>query len=97
MILYDYECAACQSRFEVKKSIKDDSPERCAICGATMQRLITRTHFDMYYPGIANGRRDGWYDYVFPKMQSVRLGDKKFSGFGDGRLGQGTDAAVETK
>lgn len=37
---YEYECQACQDRFEKFQSIKDAPLRKCPHCGGKVQRLI---------------------------------------------------------
>ncbi|HDL89269.1 MAG TPA: zinc ribbon domain-containing protein [Thermodesulforhabdus norvegica] len=41
MPTYQYECTECGHQFEVKHSIKDDSPKLCPLCNGTSRRIIT--------------------------------------------------------
>lgn len=38
---YDYKCEACDTIFEVTRSIGDTSSESCPECGAAAKRLFT--------------------------------------------------------
>lgn len=40
MPTYDYKCAACDDRFEVVQSMKDEPLETCEKCGGSVKRLI---------------------------------------------------------
>jgi len=37
---YEYECSACQHRFEVFQSMNDEPVKECVKCGSPVRRLI---------------------------------------------------------
>jgi putative FmdB family regulatory protein len=41
MPTYEYECTACNKRFEVFQSIKDDPVKECPVCGKDVRRIIS--------------------------------------------------------
>jgi putative FmdB family regulatory protein len=54
MPLYEYECAACQRRFEVIRKFADPELEVCTLCGkGPVQRLLSS-------PAI-QFKGSGWY------------------------------------
>jgi putative FmdB family regulatory protein len=59
MPLYEYECEACQQRFEVIQKFSDPAPETCARCGKGPIRRVIST------PAI-QFKGSGWYitDYA---------------------------------
>ncbi len=85
MLTYVYACTnkACWKHdqpVEVQHSIADcDKPHVCGECGGAMQRLIRGTP-QVLWPGRAIGERDGWWEGGFPKMESVRDGEHKYTG-----------------
>jgi putative FmdB family regulatory protein len=38
--IYEYECACCASRFEIKRSFDDSSPVSCPNCGSKAERIF---------------------------------------------------------
>lgn len=53
MPIYEYQCASCAHRFEVKQSIKDDPIKECARCGKEVTKLIS--------PPAIMFKGSGWY------------------------------------
>ncbi len=67
---YEYRCEMCRLMVEVVKPMSQrERPENCPACGAALRRTFTMP--EIYYPGRAWGKRDGWWDYVFPTMKSI--------------------------
>jgi len=65
MPIYEYECAACNQRFERLQKISDPDPGVCPNCGATkIQKCVTAPSFRL--------AGTGWYETDFKKD-----GDKK--------------------
>jgi len=57
--LYEYECAACNGRFEMIQKFSDDPPAQCRVCGkGPVTRLLSS-------PAI-QFKGSGWYitDYA---------------------------------
>jgi putative FmdB family regulatory protein len=38
--LYEYECAACRKRFELRQKVTDEAVSVCPSCGGSVRRLI---------------------------------------------------------
>ena len=53
MPIYEYLCASCAHRFEVKQSIKDDPIKECVRCGKEVTKLIS--------PPAIMFKGSGWY------------------------------------
>ncbi len=53
MPIYEYQCASCAHRFEVKQSIKDDPIKECVRCGKEVTKLIS--------PPAIMFKGSGWY------------------------------------
>lgn len=53
MPIYEYQCASCAHRFEVKQGIKDDPIKECVRCGKDVTKLISS-------PAIMF-KGSGWY------------------------------------
>lgn len=60
---YDYQCGACQHKFEVKQSFDSEPVAECPECGQSSQRLFHSP--TVIYKG------SGWYvtDYAKKPMQ----------------------------
>ncbi len=41
MPVYEFECTCCPSRFELKRSFKDEEPVRCPRCGGKARKLFS--------------------------------------------------------
>jgi len=41
MPIYEYVCAACAARTEVRHGIDEPPPARCAACGGPLERVFT--------------------------------------------------------
>jgi len=71
MPTYGYQCTACENKFEVMQSIKDDVLTICESCGGSLRKLI-------YPVGIAF-KGSGFYvnDYASKPASdsSAKLGD----------------------
>lgn len=74
MPLYEYECEACQQRFEVIQKFSDPAPEACARCGKGPVRRLLST------PAI-QFKGSGWYitDYAGGRSSAASS-----TGTGDG-------------
>lgn len=53
MPIYEYLCASCAHRFEIKQSIKDDPIKECVRCGKEVTKLIS--------PPAIMFKGSGWY------------------------------------
>jgi putative FmdB family regulatory protein len=58
MPLYEYQCEACDNRFELIQKFSDPPAEACPICGAAVRKLLSS-------PAI-QFKGTGWYitDYA---------------------------------
>ena len=67
MPLYEYQCDACQHRFEMIRKFSDPPLEACPRCGGTVQKLISSPAFQF--------KGSGWYvtDYA-KKGESGKAG-----------------------
>ena len=41
MPIYDYECACCSNRFELKRSFSENGTVSCPSCGSSAQRIFS--------------------------------------------------------
>ncbi len=64
MPLYEYQCDACNFRFEVIQRFSDPPVERCQSCGGTVHKLLSS-------PAI-QFKGSGWYitDYARKGMKA---------------------------
>jgi putative FmdB family regulatory protein len=82
MPLYEYQCTACDKRFEVIQKFSDPPVEACRVCGkGPVQRLVSS-------PAI-QFKGSGWYITDYAKKGS---GDK---GSSSGSDAKGGDAKSE--
>jgi putative FmdB family regulatory protein len=61
MPIYEYKCGACAEVFEYSQRMADDPKTICETCGGPLERLISRTAFQL--------KGSGWYKdlYSSPK------------------------------
>jgi putative FmdB family regulatory protein len=82
MPLYEYQCDACDSRFEVIQKYSDPSVETCRVCGkGPVRRLVSS-------PAI-QFKGSGWYVTDYAKKSS--------SDTAAGSDGKAADAKAATK
>jgi putative FmdB family regulatory protein len=55
MPIFEYECAACRSRFELLVSGADDSSRACPSCGAAKPRRLLSTFAVLAAPAPRTG------------------------------------------
>lgn len=87
MPLYEYQCTACDKRFEVIQKFSDPPVEACRVCGkGPVQRLVSS-------PAI-QFKGSGWYITDYAKKGS---GDKGSSSGSDAKGGDAkSDPAAKT-
>jgi len=63
MPTYDYKCQKCSTRFEVRRSFKDDSPVSCPKCGGGAERLFSSVPIVLKGPGFyaTEGQKRSWW------------------------------------
>ena len=69
MPIYEYRCDSCDTVVEILHGMKDDAPRSCETCGASLERLISRSSFAL--------KGDGWYADLY---SSSKKKDTKSSG-----------------
>jgi len=52
MPLYEYQCDACGSRFELIRKFSDPPLEKCPTCGGTVQKLVSSPAFQFKGTGF---------------------------------------------
>jgi len=64
MPLYEYRCKSCGNMFEVLQRFSDRTLRTCKLCHGRLEKLISRTSFQL--------KGGGWYDqgYGSPKAGS---------------------------
>lgn len=78
MPVYEYECSACNHRFEEWQKISDDPIKVCPKCSeAKVERLISQTSFQL--------KGGGWYGDLYSSTKKTGGG----SGSGSSSSGSG--------
>lgn len=54
MPVYEYQCTACEHRFELRQKFSDEPARDCPSCGGSVQKLISSTAFAL--------KGGGWYN-----------------------------------
>jgi putative FmdB family regulatory protein len=88
MPLYEYQCEACEHRFEVIQKFSDSPIETCQRCGGTVRKLLSS-------PAI-QFKGTGWYitDYARAGKTDSASGSQSN---GKGESSTATDTRTETK
>lgn len=53
MPLYEYQCKACENKFELRQKFSDPPATECPKCGGAVEKLISQTAFSL--------KGGGWY------------------------------------
>lgn len=53
MPLYEYQCKACQNKFELRQKFSDPPATECPQCGGGIEKLISQAAFSL--------KGGGWY------------------------------------
>lgn len=74
MPIYEYVCEKCGDHVEVLQKVSDPPPKRCKKCRGKLERIVSRTAFQL--------KGSGWYktDYAgkpAPKDKSEKSADTK--------------------
>ena len=65
MPIYEFECSACQTRFERLQKLSDTDPDTCPECGKqSVRRRVTAPAFRL--------SGSGWYETDFKKEGDVK-------------------------
>ena len=73
MPVYEYQCKACEREFEYQQRMSDPDKTVCEACGGELERLISRTAFQL--------KGGGWYKdlYSSTKPAAASGGESKAS------------------
>ena len=74
MPLYEYECSACNHRFEIIQKFSDAPITECPRCSGTLRKLQSAPAFQL--------KGTGWYATDYPKTGQAP-GDKDSGGSSD--------------
>ena len=91
MPLYEYQCDACQHRFEMIRKFSDPPLEACPRCGGTVQKLISSPAFQF--------KGSGWYvtDYAKKGESGGKAsGDTEKSQKGDSSASESKESKDKT-
>jgi putative FmdB family regulatory protein len=75
--IYEYECEACNHRFEVIQKISDRPIKKCVLCQGKVSKVFSA-------PGLLF-KGSGWYvtDYANPERKKAAEADKKAASAAD--------------
>jgi putative FmdB family regulatory protein len=87
--IYEYQCEACDHKFEVIQKVSDRPIKKCVLCRGKVTKILSA-------PGLLF-KGSGWYvtDYANPERKKALDAEKKAAS-GDGGS-QKTEAKAETK
>ena len=87
--IYEYQCEACDHRFEVIQKVSDKPIKKCVLCQGKVRKVLSA-------PGLLF-KGSGWYvtDYANPERKKAMEAEKK-AATGDGDSGT-TGSKTETK
>jgi putative FmdB family regulatory protein len=69
--IYEYQCEACNHKFEVIQKMSDKPIKKCVLCQGKVQKILSA-------PGLLF-KGSGWYvtDYANPERKKAMEADKK--------------------
>ncbi len=87
--IYEYECEACNHKFEVIQKVSDKPIKKCVLCQGKVHKVLSA-------PGLLF-KGSGWYvtDYANPERKKAMEAEKKASS-GDGGSAK-TEGKTEPK
>ena len=64
MPLYEYQCNACENKFELRQKFSDPPATECPQCGGEVAKLISSSAFALkgggwYAEGYGDGKKSG--------------------------------------
>lgn len=71
MPVYEYKCSACGQEFEYQQRMSDPAKDLCEACGGKLERLISRTAFQL--------KGAGWYKDLYSSAkpgEAIKAPDK---------------------
>ena len=71
MPVYEYQCKACHREFEYQQRMSDPDKTTCEQCGGELERLISRTAFQL--------KGSGWYKDLYSSAKPAAGGEAKAS------------------
>ena len=91
--IYEYQCEACNHRFEVIQKVSDRPIKKCVLCLGKVHKLLSA-------PGLLF-KGSGWYvtDYANPERKKAMEAEKKASSSdgGSAKAESKTATKAETK
>ncbi len=79
MPVYEYQCKACSREFEYQQRMSDPDKTTCEVCGGNLERLISRTAFQL--------KGGGWYKDLYssakPSSGDAKAGSSDTGGSSD--------------
>lgn len=65
MPMYEYRCTSCNNEFELRQKFSDPPATHCPECGATVEKMISSTSFNL--------KGDGWFNTGYcPKTEAKK-------------------------
>ena len=84
MPLYEYQCTACEHRFEKIQKVSDPLVQVCPVCGGQVQKLLSSPAFQF--------KGSGWYITDYAKKSAKGDGSKSDGAKSDGAKADGAKA-----
>jgi putative FmdB family regulatory protein len=81
MPIYEYRCTKCESEFEYMQRMSDAPRTTCESCGATLERLISRSSFAL--------KGAGWYKDLYSSAKSSAKSDGGGGASGESKASSG--------
>src|SRR5438094_3235779 len=69
MPIYEYRCKVCERDFEYQQRMSDPEKDTCEACGGSLERLISRTAFQL--------KGSGWYKDLYSSKPAEKSGEAK--------------------
>jgi putative FmdB family regulatory protein len=69
MPVYEYQCKACHKEFEYQQRMADPDKTVCEACGGELERLISRTAFQL--------KGSGWYKDLYSSSKPAESSESK--------------------
>jgi putative FmdB family regulatory protein len=93
--VYEYGCKKCKREFEYQQRMDDPPKKKCEACGGALERLISRTSFQL--------KGSGWYKDLYSSSKpdagsaGEAAGESAKDVGGTGAKDAATPAATEAK